>query len=180
MQARGSQDDIWESLGLFADITLVLMGSPKLDVRAGAALTVAVIGGGIQQFRKRVSPSVRLDPCAHCLVLGTRKALSLLAVVISVLACQQDLLVVECFGRLLGDNFHKNQPSFLLQAARSEQHASDMQALNHQLVQHQQQAQGLLAGIHALQVGHLQYSTPQLWKLHVWCLLYMLLMHLLQ
>ncbi len=139
MKARGSQDDNSERLGLFADITLVLMGNPKLDVRTGAALTVAVIGGGIQQFRKRVSSSVRLDLCAHCLVLGTRKALSLLAVVISVLACQQDLLVVECLGRLLGDNPQKtSQPSFLLQAARSEQHASDMQASNQQLVQRQQ------------------------------------------
>lgn len=102
LQVSGTQDDCWESLGLFADITIVLMGKPKLDVRAGAVISfaAAVVGGGIEHVRNRsrhVSSSVRLDLCAHCLVLGIRKALSSLAVVISVLAFHQDLLVAECF-----------------------------------------------------------------------------------
>ncbi len=78
---------------------------PKIDVRSGGTLgfAAAVVGGGVKHLRKRsrdVSSSAELDLCAHCLLFVTCKALSSLAVVVSVLACQYDLLVApECFGR---------------------------------------------------------------------------------
>ena len=70
------------------------MGIPKLGVKAGGALglAVAVVGGGIKHVRNRSgdvsSRSAQLNLCAHCLVLVTCNALSSLVIVVSVLACQ--------------------------------------------------------------------------------------------